>query len=90
MRATIVYIPAATYLKQDVVAEMSRRYSDLRIERIANRADIAATLVAKALQSGELVQPKQLTAASLQCTFTENGVQCQSLRTLFGRRETLL
>jgi hypothetical protein len=68
------FMPPAVFLKQVYVPEMSQRYPDLRVERIANRADLAASLVANALQLGEWVQPKNLMAGSLQCTFTENGV----------------
>jgi hypothetical protein len=69
------HVPATIFLEQITMPELRQRYADLRVEQIANRADIAASLVANAFQSGEWVQPKQLTAAALQCTFTENGVK---------------
>lgn len=68
-------MPATAFLEQMMVPEMRPRYPDLRVERIANRADLAISLVADALQMGEWVQAKNVTAASLQCTYTENGVK---------------
>ena len=69
------FMPASVFLERIIAPEMRPRYPDLRIERISNRADIAASLVADGLQMGEWVQAKNLTAASMQCTYTENGVK---------------
>jgi hypothetical protein len=69
------HVPATMFLEQIMMPELRQRYADLRVERIVNRADLAASLVTNAFQMGEWVHPKELTAAALQCTFTENGVQ---------------
>jgi hypothetical protein len=74
------HIPATTFLEQVTVPELRQRYPDLRVERIVNRPDLASALVADAFQLGEWIQPKLLTVAGLQCTFTENGVSYRQRR----------
>ena len=69
------HVPATIFLEQTIAPELHQRYADFRVERIVNRADLAASLVASAFQMGEWVQPGALTAAALQCTFTDNGVK---------------
>ncbi len=74
------HVPAPIFLEQMTVPELRQRYPDLRVERIVNRPDLAAALVADAFQMGEWVQPKLVTVAGLQCTFTENGVSYRQRR----------
>lgn len=67
------HLPATAFLEQVIVSEMRQRYSDLRVESIRDRADLAPLLAANARSNGEWIQLKHLTVASLRCTFTENG-----------------
>src|SRR5260221_10045826 len=66
------HLPATAFLEQAIVPEMRQRYSDLRVERIRDRPDLAPLLAANARSSGERIQLKHLTAASLRGTYTEN------------------
>src|SRR5579859_1364242 len=70
---TMPHMPSTVFLERMLTPEMRQQYPDLQVERIINRADLATSYIADSLQYGEHIQPKNLTAAALQCTFTENG-----------------
>ncbi len=81
------YMPAVQFCTQSVAPWMVQGQANFKVERVEDRPDIAEIFVADLAQSGIMPNMYEVTAAILETSYNENGVQIRQKSRVFTQRQ---